>query len=64
MTNWNGGAMNETTLSNFMDELEDLLKKYGATISPLFDQSRDMHVLEIEVEVEEGVYVSTTRSIL
>lgn len=56
--------MNETTLSSFMDELEDLLKKHGATISPTYDQSRDMHVLEIEVEVEEGVYVSTTRSIL
>lgn len=56
--------MNESNLSNFMDELEALLKKYGATISPLFDQSRDMHVLEIEVEIDEGVYTSTTRSIL
>lgn len=56
--------MNNDALCQFMDELEDLLRKHNASIIPSFDPSRDLHVLEIDVQIEDGIYVSTTRSVL
>lgn len=44
-----GGNMREKHLADFYDELEALLKKHNATISPSFDNERGCAVVELEV---------------